>query len=79
MTYALIEDGLVVNLIWLHYANASDFPNAVPVSRVPVEIGDTFDGENFYRNGERVKTEAEIALAEIGAARVAYYEGVNEA
>ena len=79
MDYALIEDGKVVNLIWLHYANAHEFPNAVPLNGIPVWIGDAFDGENFYRDGERVLTSAEAAYRELGEALMAYREGVQEA
>ena len=56
MNYALVEDGVVTNVIWLYPANASDFPSAVPMGDVPAGIGDTWDGEYFYRNGERVLT-----------------------
>ena len=54
MNYALIEDGVVTNIIWLSYTNADDFPNAVAMGDLPVVIGDTWDGENFYRDGEKV-------------------------
>ena len=59
MNYALIEDGVVTNIIWLSYTNADDFPNAVAMGDLPVAIGDTWDGERFYRNGERILTQAE--------------------
>ena len=59
MNYALIEDGLVVNVIWLYPGNASDFPNAVPMGDVPAGIGDTYMDGVFYRGGERVLTVAE--------------------
>ena len=59
MNYALIENGVVTNLIWLYPSNAADFPNAVPMGDIPAAIGDTWDGERFYWNGERVLTFAE--------------------
>ena len=59
MNYALIENGVVTNLIWLYPANAAEFPGAVPLGDVPAAIGDTWDGERFYRDGERVLTFAE--------------------
>lgn len=59
MNYALIEDGVVTNIIWLSYTNADDFPNAVAMGDLPVAIGDTWDGEYFYRNGERILTQTE--------------------
>ena len=56
MNYALVENGVVTNLIWLYPANAAEFPGAVPMGGIPAAIGDTWDGEHFYRNGERVLT-----------------------
>lgn len=56
MNYALIEKGTVTNVIWLHPANADEFSNAVPMGDIPAGIGDTWDGEHFYRNGEQVLT-----------------------
>lgn len=61
MNYALIENGVVTNIIWLYSGNAGDFPTAVPCGDVPVAIGDTYDGEHFYRGGERVFTPLEQA------------------
>lgn len=61
MNYALIENGIVTNIIWLYSANAGDFPTAVPCGDVPVAIDDTWDGEHFYRDGERVLTQLEQA------------------
>lgn len=61
MNYALIENGVVTNIIWLYSANAKDFPSAVPCGDLPVAIGDTYDGEHFYRGGERVLTALEQA------------------
>ena len=65
MDYALIENGVVANLIWLHPSNADDFPNAVQIGDIPVAIGDTHDGEYFLRNGERVLTHEERLAKEI--------------
>lgn len=59
MDYALIENGVVTNLIWLHYSNAHEFPNAVPLAGVPAGIGDTFLDGVFYRDGERVLSRTE--------------------
>lgn len=61
MNYAVVENGTVTNIIWLYPANASDFPDAVPCGEIPVDIGDTYDGEHFYRAGERVLTALEQA------------------
>lgn len=61
MNYAVVENGTVTNIIWLYPANASDFPDAVPSGDLPVAIGDTYDGEHFFRDGERVLTALEQA------------------
>ena len=61
MNYALIENGVVTNLILLYPANSAEFPGAVPLGGVPAAIGDAWDGECFWRNGERVLTPAQRA------------------
>ena len=63
MRYALIKDGVVINIIWLYPGNARDFPNAVPCEDVPVSVGDMYDGEAFYRDGERILSEKDIYAA----------------
>lgn len=65
MNYALIEDGIVTNVIWLHPMNADEFPNAVPLDDVSAGIGDSYDGEVFYRGGKRVLSPAEQEAEEI--------------
>ncbi len=52
MDYALIENGLVANVIWLSPINAGDFPNAVALNGVPAAIGDRYDGAQFYREDQ---------------------------
>ena len=79
MNYALIEDGIVTNVIWLNPGNAFEFPNAVPTNGVGVGVGDSYDGEFFYRDGERVLTDAEMAYKALAEAETAYREGVQEA
>ena len=64
MHYALIENGKVINLIWLYPGNASDFPAAVPCGDYPVCIGDTYTDGVFYRDGKRLLTPVEQAQAE---------------
>lgn len=59
MKYALIENGIVTNTIALLSYNAQDFPEAVDLGERPVQIGDSYDGEKFYRNGKEVHTEVE--------------------
>ena len=54
MNYALIENNIITNIIWLHPGNVNDFPNAVSLNDVPASIGDTYIDGVFYRNGERI-------------------------
>lgn len=61
MNYAVTEDGVVTNIIVLYPSNAKDFPGAVPCGDVPVAIGDTWDGEHFYREGAQVLAPLEQA------------------
>ena len=63
--YAVIESGIVTNIIWLCASNAFDFPSAVNIQGMLVAVGDTFENGVFYRAGEPVPTEEErIALLE---------------
>lgn len=64
MNYALIKDGVVINIIWLHPSNAHDFQNAVPIGEVPVDVGDTYENGVFYREGKQVLTASEEARLE---------------
>ena len=76
MNYALIENGVVTNIIWLYPGNAADFPSAVPCRDIPAAIGDTYDGQDFYRGGIKVVSalaaaqqdaeDMQAALAELG-------------
>ena len=61
MRYAIITDGIVTNVIVLYPGNAADFPDAVPCGDVPVAIGDTYDGQDFYREGALVLSPVEQA------------------
>ena len=86
MNYALIEEGIVTNVIWLYPGNANEFPDAVPMNDVPAGIGDSYIDGVFYRDGEKVLTEveramleAEKAIEETAAAEAAYAEGVQMA
>lgn len=64
MNYALIENGIVTNIIWLYPNNASDFPTAVPCGDYPVGIGDTYTDGVFYHDGEKLLTPNEQLLAD---------------
>lgn len=76
MNYAIVGNGIVENLIWLHPGNAADFPGAVPLGDVPAAIGDTYADGVFYRDGDRVLSVAE-QLAEVQAALAELEEALN--
>ena len=71
MRYAIVEDGIIINMIELNPMNAHDFPNAVYAEEWSIQIGDFYDSENniFYHNGEKILSgrermaELETALA----------------
>ena len=65
MRYALIDSGIVANIISLNDRNANDFPTAVKFGDRPVGIGDTYADGKFYRDGVEVLTQMEQAQAEM--------------
>ena len=74
MNYALIEHGIITNVIWLHPGNADEFPNAVALEDIPAGIGDTYEDGVFYRNGERVLTASERMQSEMDDMKAALAE-----
>lgn len=61
-TYALIENGVVINLIWLDPTNALDFPNAVLCEEAIVSIGDLYvDGAFVFLNAGGGGVESPVA------------------
>lgn len=74
MRYALIEGGIVTNVIALNDRNAGDFPSAVKLGDRPVAIGDTYTDGKFYHDGVEVLTPMEQAQAEIDAYKAALNE-----
>lgn len=59
--YAIVENGVVTNVMVLYPPNAAEFEGAVPCGEIPVSIGDTYDGEHFLRDGVQVLTPLEQA------------------
>lgn len=74
MRYALIDNGIVTNVIVLNDRNASDFPDAVRLGDLPVGIGDTYTDGKFYRDGVEVLTPMEQAQAEMTEYKAALNE-----
>lgn len=64
MNYALVENEIVTNIIWLYETNADEFPGAVKLGERQVEIGDTYEDGRFYRDGAEVLTAEEAAQLE---------------
>lgn len=64
MTAAVIQEGVVTNVIVV--AEGYTGPHVVVGDR-PVAIGDTYDGAEFWRDGERVIGTAEREAAELAA------------
>lgn len=68
MTAAVIDDGVVANVIVV----ADDYKGPhVVVGDLPVAIGDSYDGTDFYRDGVKVISEAERLAAEMDDMRQA--------
>lgn len=70
MDYALIENGIVTNIIYLHPMNADEFPNAIGIGGLPVAIGDSYADGKFYKDGKEITltpTEATYTLDEAAA------------
>ena len=64
MNYALIENGIVTNIIWLNERNEVEWPNSVRLYDRMVEVGDTYTDGKFYRDGKEVLTPLEAAQLE---------------
>ena len=82
MTYALIENGVVTNIITLSPNNAHEFPNAVNIDDCPAQIGDTYEDGRFYREGIDVMVYEEYIAQSVQQAMLtqmeaAYREGVD--
>lgn len=56
MNYALIENGIVTNIIVLLPYNLKDFPHSIRVNDLAVRIGDSYNAEEnrFYHDGEPI-------------------------
>lgn len=65
MNYAIIRNGMVVNIIIVAPYNTSDYPDAVPVGDKPVGIGDEYRDGKFWRDGTEVLSLAETELSKL--------------
>ena len=67
MSYAMVEAGIVTNIIWLEERNAHEFAGAVPLGEVPAMIGDEYVNGVFTRDGRTVLTPTEAIIAALDA------------
>jgi len=65
MDHAIVENGVVINIIWLYPSNAHEFPNAVPMDGKPISIGDTYKNGVFLRDGQPVLSALEVTRNEL--------------
>lgn len=56
MRYAIINNGKVENIIHLEQESADKFPNAIFCEDYPLQIGDTYKDDKFYRNDKEILT-----------------------
>ena len=54
MNFALLDNGIVTNIIWINPKQQSEFQPGAPTGDLPVMAGDTYENGKFYRNGEEV-------------------------
>ena len=56
MRYAIVEDGIITNMIKLEPINAYEFPNAIYAEEWDIQIGDLYNSDdgNFYRGEEKL-------------------------
>ena len=55
---ARIEDGVIAGIEWCS-DRTIDTDTLISVYDRPVTIGDNYDGQDFYRNGEKILTPLE--------------------
>ena len=72
MNYAIIEDGIVVNIAVANHQVATNWI-LIPTG-APVGIGDTYDGKMFYGQNGNVKLTPETEVAQ---SRIAELEAEN--
>ena len=55
MNFAVVQNGVVENMIVIAPYNTSDFPDSVPVGDKPVGIGDEYRDGKFWRNHQEIR------------------------
>lgn len=59
MNYALLDNGIVTNIIWINPEHQDSFPNGVSTNDLLILPGDEYKDGKFYRNGEEVTATSE--------------------
>ena len=60
--YALVENGIVTNVMVMYPPSAEEFEGVVPCGDLPVAIGDTYVDGKFYRDGKLLKSHLDVAI-----------------
>ena len=68
MVYAIVKNGVVINTVVSNYPIDDTW---IPTDGVSVQIGDTYDGESFFRDDEKILTEEEKLRRELADMRAA--------
>ena len=58
MNFALLDNGIVANIIWINPEQQSEFQPGAPTGDLPVMTGDTYENGKFYRNGIEITPES---------------------
>lgn len=58
MNFALLDNGIVTNIIWIKPEQQSEFQPGAPTGDLPVMTGDTYENGKFYRYGKEITPEA---------------------
>lgn len=58
MNYALLDNGIVTNIIWINPEQQGDFPNGAPTNDLPILPSDEYKDGKFYRYGKEITPEA---------------------
>lgn len=61
---ARIENNIVINIEWCSDRTANT-DNLVSVNDLPVAVGDTYDGIDFYHDGEKVLSENQMLMVQV--------------
>ena len=57
--FAIVENGIVSNVLWGMVYNSNEWPNAIQVDDLAVQIGDSYENGKFSRDGVEVVSRAD--------------------